>query len=445
MQTQLGNVETALTAAIAEAKRTGLEGDAALRAALDSVASDLGTTRTDLLTQLGTTETKLRQDLATQIGGVQTQLGNVETALTAAIAEAKRTGLEGDAALRAALDSVASDLGTTRTDLLTQLGTTETKLRQDLATQIGALTTDVQAKYDSLSAGQKTIVDNLTQMGLDLNTAIQTATQQSQQQLGALTADVQAKYDALSTQQKATVDALAQQGVDLNTAIQTATQQTQQQLSNLQNILGRPGAAVAQGDLDAVIGLLESQGAYDARYDYNGDKKIDDLDRRALENALRLGLGQNIDQPDFRFTPAAGSMWAPTGLFATQAAESERIIAAQAAEAEKTRQAQAAEAEKLRQEQINQANLTRQAQQAAALRTQRMGNINTMMGMLTQAPDITGQQVTVKPADPAKIGYMYDWSSIFANPAQEKMFVSPYAQGGTVQDVNDELLNILRG
>ena len=158
-----------------------------------------------------------------------------------------------------------------------------------------------------------------------------------------------------------------------------------------------------------------------------------------------MGLGQNIDQPDFRFTPAAGSMWAPTGLFAAQASEADRVIAAQAAEADRTRQAQAAEAEKLRQEQINQANLTRQAQQASALRTQRMGNINTMQGMLAQAPDIMGQQVTVKPADPAKIGYTYDWGSIFANPSQEKMFVTPYAQGGTVQDVNDELLNILRG
>jgi hypothetical protein len=70
------------------------------------------------------------------------------------------------------------------------------------------------------------------------------------------------------------------------------------------------------------------------------------------------------------------------------------------------------------------------------------------MGMLGQAGDTTGQQVTVKSADPAKIGYIYDWNSIFANPSQANMFVSPYAKGGLVDgsdDVNEELLKILKG
>jgi hypothetical protein len=77
-----------------------------------------------------------------------------------------------------------------------------------------------------------------------------------------------------------------------------------------------------------------------------------------------------------------------------------------------------------------------------------MGNLNNMMNMLGQAGDTGGQQVTVKAADPAKIGYVYDFNSIFANPAQEKMFVSPFAQGGMVdgsEDINDELLKILKG
>lgn len=118
-------------------------------------------------------------------------------------------------------------------------------------------------------------------------------------------------------------------------------------------------------------------------------------------------------------------------------------------------------------------NAARQAQAQQALRTQRMGNVNTMMGMLAQSPDIGGQQVTVKAPDPARIGYIYDWNSIFANPAQEQMFVTPFsqpqqptispmmagrqqrpmgatfAQGGEVRnevdDVNNELLKILRG
>ena len=169
---------------------------------------------------------------------------------------------------------------------------------------------------------------------------------------------------------------------------------------------------------------MENQGAYDANYDYNSDGVIDQADKVAIDRALNYK--PDTDTP-FAFTPGAGSKWAPTGVFKTVADE-----------AEATRQAQAAEAER-----------TRQANAAAALRTQRMGNINTMMGMLGQAPDAGGQQVTVKTPDPAKIGYIYDFNSIFANPAQEKMFASPYAQGGVVRndtdDINDELLKMLKG
>ena len=70
------------------------------------------------------------------------------------------------------------------------------------------------------------------------------------------------------------------------------------------------------------------------------------------------------------------------------------------------------------------------------------------MNMLGQAGDTGGQQVTTNQVDPAKIGYVYDWNSIFANPSQQNMFVSPYAKGGVVgglDEVNDELLNILKG
>jgi hypothetical protein len=78
----------------------------------------------------------------------------------------------------------------------------------------------------------------------------------------------------------------------------------------------------------------------------------------------------------------------------------------------------------------------------------RVADLNTLTSMLGQAGDTGGQQVTVKAADPAKIGYIYDWNSIFANPSQEKMFASPFAQGGLVDgsdDVNEELLKILKG
>ena len=90
-----------------------------------------------------------------------------------------------------------------------------------------------------------------------------------------------------------------------------------------------------------------------------------------------------------------------------------------------------------------------QAKAAAdALKTQRMGNLNTLTTLLAQDSEAGGKQAAPKTPDPAKIGYIYDFNSIFANPAQEKMFASTYAQGGMVDDsddINDELLKILKG
>lgn len=68
-----------------------------------------------------------------------------------------------------------------------------------------------------------------------------------------------------------------------------------------------------------------------------------------------------------------------------------------------------------------------------------MANLRQMQNMLFQAPDMGGQRVDVKSVDPAKIKYLYDFSSIFANPQQEGMFLSPFAEGGQVE-INDELL-----
>ena len=198
--------------------------------------------------------------------------------------------------------------------------------------------------------------------------------------------------------------------------------------SDMAKTLGQDTQQATQSDLDAVIKMLETQGAYDAQYDYNGDKVIDQKDKIAIETYLKSqqpDYKPDTDDP-FKYDPAAGSKWARTGVFKTVADE-----------AEATRQAQAADAEK-----------TRQAQAAAATNTQRMGNLNTLTSMLGQAEDTGGQHVTVKAADPAKIGYIYDWNSIFANPSQEKLFASPFAQGGMVdgsEDVNDELLKILKG
>jgi hypothetical protein len=78
----------------------------------------------------------------------------------------------------------------------------------------------------------------------------------------------------------------------------------------------------------------------------------------------------------------------------------------------------------------------------------RRGNVAKMQQMIAQSPDAAGQKVEAKTPEPKKIEYIYDWESIFANPAQEKLFTRPFARGGFVDemdDVNQELWNILKG
>jgi hypothetical protein len=299
--------------------------------------------------------------------------------------------------LHKAIADVAADLGTTREDVLNKIGATEATLstridtaKTELSGQITDISTDVQTKYDALTDKQKDFADQLTKQGVDLNTAIDTAKTEFTTALGDTETRVTGEIQAVA------------------------------------DLVGKPASQVTQADIDAVSGIITSREAEPTldltqdqlAYDVNQDGQINQSDLDILSGILT--------EPNPQWLAPEGSRWAPTGIYSTIAANEAAQQKAIADEAERTRQANA----------------------ASALRTQRMGNINSMMGMLGQANDIGGQQVTVKPSDPAKIGYMYDFGSIFANPTQEKMFASPYgnyAEGGMVEDdVNAELIKMLR-
>jgi biotin operon repressor len=460
LETALSTTEKKILDKVAEYEKAGLTRDEATQKAISTVATDLGTTKADLLKQLGTTEANLTKSIDTlskDVGALGTKLEAVETNLLAKIAENEKAGLTREQATQKAVADLATELGTSKADILKQIGATETTLNTkiaDLQTQVGK---DVKAVETNLldkiaenekagltrdQATQKAVADLAIELGTTkegLLTQLGTTEANLTAKIAGVSTDLQTKYDALTTEQKALATQLTNQGIDLNTAIATAKGEVQTQIGALQDIVGRGTQQATQSDLDAVIKMLESQGAYDPQYDYNGDRVIDQKDKVAIETYLR---SQQPDyKPDtedpFTYNPAAGSKWAPTGVFKTMADEAER-----------TRQSAINEAERTRQEQAARTDALAKANAAAALKTQRMGNLNSLMGMLGQAQDIGGQQVTVKAADPAKIGYIYDWNSIFANPSQANMFVSPFAQGGMVDgsdDVNDELLKILKG
>jgi hypothetical protein len=315
----------------------------------------------------------------------------LESSLRQAIADAQQAGLEGDAALRAAIDAVSNNLGTTRSELLARMGTTEAALRSDMASGLAGVSAETQAKYNALTAEQKALADALAKQGVDLNAAIKTAQEQAQQQItdversildrvaayeaagmardealnlalgeassqlgttrdallssigeteqrltdqiAGVSQDVQAKYEALSAEQKALADALVQQGVNINSAIEAASKQaaealagTEQrlagQINTVAELLGKPARQVTQSDIDYVNQMIGGGTGADLAYDINRDGKVDQADLDFMQ-----GL---IDGGGSGWTGQVGTVWGPTGLYGQQAQEAEATRQAQA-------------------------------------------------------------------------------------------------------------------
>jgi hypothetical protein len=365
--TKISGLDTKLSTAIAEVKAAGLAGDKALQAAISKVAADQKTDTASLLKQMGTTEANLKTSFTTQ-------LSTLEDKLSDEIDAAVKAGASGDAALQKGIDSLATKMGVNQTALLTEIGKSADTLKTQFSTQLATVSQDLQTKFDALTKEQQTLATQLTNQGVDLNTAITQAQQQTQQQITGISQDLQTKFDTLSKADQNLATQLTNQGVDLNTAIDTVKQQSTTQYNNLTNILATNQAATQKQ-------IADEAAAAKARSD------------------------------------------------------------AEAAAAKARSDAEAAAA-KARSDALAKAGA------AQALKTQRTSNLNNLVNMLGQAGDTGGQQVTTKQVDPAKIAYVYDWNSIFANPSQQNMFVSPYAKGGMVNglnEVNDELLNILKG
>jgi phage host-nuclease inhibitor protein Gam len=378
--------------------------------------------------------------------GLSEQFASFEERVAAEIARAEAAGLTRDQAINVALDRVAGDLNYTREQLINQLGTTEAAIRQDL--QSGMLNLGTEIKSVAQRLQEQIAANEASGMSRDeaLNAAINkvsgdlgTTKENLLTQLGTTEANLRQEFSTgISNIQKdfqTRVAELQAQGLSqfeatqqaLNEVRLTQSQQfamTQDQIKQVADFVGKPYRDVTQADIDFVNTIIGQQQAQPGTaltqqqlaYDANLDGRIDQADLNLLQGAI----SGTVDQP---FVPGAGTIWTqqPTGVYG--------VLASQ--------QAAAVERDRLQREQA--AKLAQQGRQQA--------NVNALQQMLMTAPDIAGQQVTVKAPDPAQIGYIYDWNSIFATPQQERMFITPYAQGGMVgsdDDVTAELMKILR-
>jgi hypothetical protein len=251
LQESVGQIKTDLTAKIDASIKAGQDADAAIQTALDQVAASVGTTKTDLLAQLGTTEAALKQDFT---AALQTGLSGLESKLSTAISDARSAGATGDAALQKAIESLASDLGTTKEGLLSQLGTTEAALKTDFASQL----TDVSKTLnDAIAASIKA--------GQDADTALNTSISKVASDLGLtkeqLLNQIGKTESALKGDVKTLSDTVTKINTDLTTEIKNVLKTTQDADAVLNTSINKVASdlGLTKDQLLDQIGKTESQ------------------------------------------------------------------------------------------------------------------------------------------------------------------------------------------
>jgi hypothetical protein len=441
---QLSSLEEKITKQMTANEAAGMTREQATQKAIDDVAKELNTTKTNLLSALGTTES----NLTTKINNA---VSSLEKTLLDKIATNEATGMTRDEATQKAVDQVAADLGTTRSDLLTKIGATESTLTtkiEDLAAETKTQISDVQkAILDQVAANEaagmsrdealtKAINDVAAQQQTDVATLLQT--------IGTTASDLNAKINESQSQTQAKIDAVQKSIMDQIAANEAAgmtrDQATQKAVTDVAANLNTTKADIlatigsnytgpTAADATAIQNIITSgsggTGTADLKYDYNGDGKVDGTDLGAIQGYIGgTGTGTGTGTG---FTPGKGSIWdQPTGIYAQLAANQNLVNKQIADEAEKTRLAQKKAFEDA---------------EVMDKERQRQTNFGQLVNMLGQADDLGGQKVTVNASPLTQINNVYDWSSIFGTPQQEKMFVTPYASGGTV----DDLVKILKG
>jgi hypothetical protein len=161
--TQISGVETTLLNRIQELQSAGQTADQALNTALGELETQLGTTRQDLLGTIGETEQSILDQVGSQISGVEGQLENLETQVDRRFQELVEAGEDTEAALNAAIDSVAGDLGQTREELLAQLGVTE----QELSTRVSEVESSLRGEIGVVAETVGRPARDVTQADID--------------------------------------------------------------------------------------------------------------------------------------------------------------------------------------------------------------------------------------------------------------------------------------
>jgi hypothetical protein len=385
--------------------------DQALDLAISGVAQDLDTTKEDLLSRIGTTEETLLTALGETEVALRGEISAAQQAVLDRVAEYEAAGISRDEALNLAIGDVSAQLGRTEESLRTEFQAGQAALGEQLAFGFEGMQTalaDAEARIQARAAEYEAA-------GLSRDQALSQA-------INDVAAQLNTTAQSLEEQLFATQSALSQQITGVQTGLQT-------QINTVADFLGKPAQAVTQQDIDYVNSILQGTTTPDLTYDANRDGVIDQAD---LDILTRLYTRADGEPPE----ELPGTRWAPTGLYG-EIAGLRGDLTGQLRQMEQDRiareQAAAEEAERQRQAQFKLQQQQQRRQQFSSL--------------LQQSGGLTPQMVQVKTPEVAKIGPLYDFSSIFRTPEQEQFFMSPFKlgmyEGGEVTE--EELLNIVRG
>ena len=345
--------------------------------------------------------------LETQIGEVSediealgTDVGTLQTDLTNLISNV------GD--VDAALIQLSTDLGTSEEAILDALDTTKEELETQFSEEIADVAEDVEALGTDVDTLQTDLTNLISDIG-DVDAAlVQLSTDLGTSEESILNALDTTKEELESTFGEQLTDVQTELGADIDA---------------IAELIGKPAQEVTQTDVDFVVDLLAQESINEeltTQYDVTGDGVVTQDDVTLLDQIL---AGEDV-------TPADTSVFAPTGLYAQQAQDTQTT-----------------------QDLVTQLATDIQTQITAEGKQQGIRDLLAAEQMGLFAP----AKATISSPDPYRLDYLYDFDSIFATPQQQSLFLSPYStttrnkpvapfsEGGQIMDRNDMLLKIVGG
>ena len=169
-RTQVNELESAILDKLAEYEALGVDRDVALEAAITEVATDLGTTKEAITTQLTEFQTELSAELDTL--ATKEQVSEFEADLYLEMQRLEDAGMARDEATQLAVSNLATELGLTREQILDQIGTTE----QNLTTYVS----DVETRLSNqIETEAQTTQDVVTETATETQQQVQEANRRS--------------------------------------------------------------------------------------------------------------------------------------------------------------------------------------------------------------------------------------------------------------------------